>query len=82
MRRERPAPIGFQSAKRLALTGNRWKIYSGDRGKTWMLFDLIEDPSEKTDLSEKHPDRVRSMAAALMDWKKSCARSLNGADYR
>ena len=78
---QRPEPIGFQSRNQLALTGNRWKLISRDRGKTWMLFDLIEDPSEKTDLSRKHPDRVRTMAAALKAWTESCSRSLEGKDY-
>ncbi|HCO95932.1 MAG TPA: N-acetylgalactosamine 6-sulfate sulfatase, partial [Phycisphaerales bacterium] len=41
---ERSLPIGFESRKQVSLTGNRYKIYSNDNGKTYLLFDLIDDP--------------------------------------
>jgi arylsulfatase A-like enzyme len=78
----RPAPIAFESAKQVALTDNRYKIYSGDSGRTFMLFDLVDDPSETTDLSAQRPDVVNSMKAVLTEWRKSCKKSLDGQDYR
>ena len=32
------------------------------------LYNLAEDPGEKSDLSKKHPQRVRSMARQLKEW--------------
>ncbi|MEM0970598.1 MAG: N-acetylgalactosamine 6-sulfate sulfatase, partial [Verrucomicrobiota bacterium] len=43
--KERPSPLGFQDRKQHALSDNRYKIYSGDQGESWELYDLLEDPS-------------------------------------
>lgn len=48
----------------------------------YMLFDLINDPSEKNDIAAQHPDIVRRMASTLEAWRASCKRSAEGADYR
>jgi arylsulfatase len=79
---ERPVPIGFESAKQVSLTDNRYKIYSGDLGKTYMLFDLIKDPGETHDLAAEKPQIVESMKATLTRWRQSCKDSLAGKDYK
>ncbi len=78
---KRPTPIAFESGNQLSLTDNRYKIYSKNKGKTYMLFDLIEDPGEKKDLSGEKPEIVKSMKATLQIWRKSCKDSLAGKDY-
>jgi arylsulfatase A-like enzyme len=78
---ERPLPIGFESRKQVSLTGNRYKIYSKDNGKTYMLFDLLDDPGENKDLAAEKPQVLQSMKAALVKWRKSCKDSLAGTDY-
>ena len=35
------------------------------------LYDLAEDPGERVDLAEKHPERVRHMLADLEEWFES-----------
>ena len=80
--KERPRPIAFESKNQIALTGNRYKILSRNGGKTWMLFDLVKDLSETTDLSGRHPEIVEEMAATLAAWRKSCRESKSGKDYR
>ncbi len=40
-----------------------------------LLFDLGADPGETTDLAAEHPDRVRSMTAAIADWFDDVERS-------
>jgi arylsulfatase A-like enzyme len=45
-----------------------------------LLFDIIADPKEETDLSADQPARVESMRARLEDWRRSCRRSLAGGD--
>lgn len=48
----------------------RWEsIHQGDlkivrqQGKPWQLFDLASDPSEKTDLAQQQPDKVKALEA-------------------
>jgi len=77
---KRPVPIGFESDKQVSLTDNRYKIYSKDNGKTYMLFDLIDDPGESRDLAAEKPQILQSMKATLEQWRKSCRDSLEGKD--
>jgi arylsulfatase A-like enzyme len=79
---KRPVPIAFESGNQVSLTGNRYKIYSKNKGKSYMLFDLIEDPGEKKDLAEEKPQILKPMKAALEKWRKSCKDSLAGKDYK
>ena len=78
---ERSMPIGFESRNQVSLTANRYKIYSNNKGKTYMLFDLLEDPGEIKDLAEEKPQTLQSMEAELAKWRKSCKDSLAGEDY-
>ncbi len=76
----RPRPIGFESAGHASLTDNRYKII-GKAGGPYELYDLIEDPAEKNNLAESHPEIVQSMQQTLEAWRESCADSLWGKDY-
>ena len=78
---KRSMPIGFESRNQVSLTANRYKIYSKDKGKTFMLFDLLEDPGENTDLAEEKPQILQSMKVELAWWRKSCKDNLVGKDY-
>lgn len=78
----RSKPLGFQSANQLSLIGNRYKLYSQDEGNTFVLYDLIEDPGETTDLSSSQPDTVREMRRQLDLWTESCRKSLSGDEYK
>jgi len=79
---KRPVPIGFESKNQVSLTDNRYKIYSSNKGKTYMLFDLLEDPGETKDLAVEKPQILQSMKATLVKWRKSCQDSLAGKDYK
>jgi len=46
-----------------------------------LLFDVLQDPQETTDLATADPERVARMKAALIAWKDSVENSLSGADY-
>lgn len=48
---------------------------------TYELYDLAKDPTEKTDVIAKHPDRADRMRAGLEAWQQSVIRSFNGEDY-
>ncbi|MEM7477612.1 MAG: sulfatase-like hydrolase/transferase [Planctomycetota bacterium] len=77
---ERARPIGFQSAKQQALSGDRYKIYRDGKAK-WELYDLLKDPSESKDIAGQHPEVVARMGSYFESWKKSCSQSNEGLDY-
>lgn len=52
-----------------ALSGERYKLYSGDNGNTWQLFDLITDQKEQDDISAKHPQIVKNMKSEFFQWQ-------------
>jgi arylsulfatase A-like enzyme len=79
---ERPLPIGFESKNQVSLIDNRYKIYSKDSGKTYALFDLIEDAGESRDLAAEKPEILRAMTETLEKWRASCRNSLAGEDYK
>ena len=79
---ERPQPIGFESGKQISLTDNRYKLISIDKGGTYMLFDLIEDPYEKKNIADEKPEIVKRMKKTLNKWQASCKLSLDGKDYK
>ena len=80
---QRPEPIAFQSPMRgveydadskqlqYALSDNRFKLYSGDSGETWALYDLLVDPAESVDVAERHPAVLASMREQLMSWVRN-----------
>ncbi|MCA9026405.1 MAG: sulfatase-like hydrolase/transferase [Planctomycetaceae bacterium] len=84
---ERPVPIPFTFKGKLALSDNRFKLVSypvgmiegndetaivSKDGDRTMLFDLLADPGEATDLGDRHTDVVRHMMRTLNDWQQSC----------
>lgn len=77
----RPAPIGFKSYKARAYIDNQYKIVSVDDGVTYELFDLLNDPGETEDISERHPDIVAKLKDGLDEWIRSCTESAAGKDY-
>jgi len=86
--KERPSPIGFWArGGGLAWNDNRYKLIQAiPNDKTtpskWELYDIIADPSEKTDLAAKYPEILNRMKAELENWQQSVQRSLRGDDYQ
>lgn len=60
-----------------ALRQGDWKVLKTvPRGKstpTWQLFNLANDVSEASDLSDSHPDRLAKMKAALAGFQEKLA---------
>jgi arylsulfatase A len=50
---------------RIALRRGPWKILADARREKFALHNLVEDPGETTDLSERQPERLKELAAAL-----------------
>ena len=82
---QRPTPIAFQApiknrrdpwarkgSKQMALSDNRYKLLTFDKGNSYQLYDLLKDPSESKDLSSTFPDIVDKMKNELNHWVQSC----------
>ncbi len=88
----RPTPICFRyvqpkntmfDAPMLAMVEGRYKFLTnlaGD-GKDDLLFDLVADRGETTDILRQHADLAKSMKTRLRTWIESCRKSHYGADY-
>ena len=85
-------PFGFQSADQLVWMDQQYKLIHRGRkpvrtGKAplnqlnWQLYDIVKDPAEARDLSDRDPDRVLRMVRDLDRWRKSCLSSMEGKDY-
>lgn len=79
-RREKPIPFRF--GKQGALVDNAFKLVAQDIGKgAFALFNLADDPKESRDLSGDHPDVLKRMKAAFLEWNASVDASVTGKDY-
>jgi arylsulfatase A-like enzyme len=90
---ERPVPIPFETlggtdskasrgSPRMALVDNRFKLLTDmEADDEPLLFDLLVDPGESTNLAQQFPDRVATMKNVLVDFRESCKLSLAGRNY-
>lgn len=76
--KQRPAPLGFQSKNQLAWMERDFKIYSGDSGLSFALYNIAVDPGETHDISTEFPARKKKMMNELRLWKQSCKESDTG----
>ncbi len=61
---------------------NRYKLVVDGEGKGRVeLYNILEDPYEKTNLADRHPHLVKQLSAELKRWQGSVLNSLTGADY-
>lgn len=80
--KSRSKPIGFQSKNQIAWHDKNYKIYSGDNGKTWELYDLSQDRGERNNIAAAHNKLVKQMVQDVTDWRESCKNSDAERDYR
>ena len=69
---KRDKPIGFRYRDKMAWTLDTLKLVSTDSGKTFELYDLIQDPKESHDIADQNPDKVQEMKTQLEQWIASC----------
>ena len=72
----------FSFREQVAVINGRYKLYSQDKGISFKLFDLLQDPGETTDISAQYPSLKESLIGDWVDWDKSVMSSMNGSDYR
>lgn len=79
---EREKPIPFRFQKGGAIIDNDFKIYADDRESGhFQLFNLVRDPSETTDVSEKFPEKFNELKSQFAAFNLSVENSILGADY-
>ena len=49
--------------------------------KTTNLYNLINDPSEKTDIASQNPELVEQLKKDMLSWHESVKSSYEGAEY-
>lgn len=79
---KRGKPIGFSYINRISWMNHQYKLISTDKGKTFELYDLLNDPTEKNNIIDNHQDIAKRMKSELETWKKSIENSKNGNDYK
>jgi len=57
----------FHHMDNRAIRVGDWKLVAKGKGGPWELYDLKTDRRESTDLADRHPEKVRQMAAL---WQK------------
>lgn len=71
----RKHPIGFQSRYRNTLmtawSDDRYKLVGKGDPLTFELYDLVNDPYEKIDLADPHPEILNKMKVELETWLKA-----------
>jgi arylsulfatase A-like enzyme len=78
---KRADPISFKFQKQEAIMDNQFKLYSADGGQTYELYDLVDDPGERNNISANHPAKVNDLSLKLKNWLISCEESNSGGDY-
>jgi arylsulfatase A-like enzyme len=53
-----------------AVRDGDWKLIEQYESGRAELYNLREDPSETTDLAQRHPEKVKKLAAKLAAWRK------------
>lgn len=56
-----------------------WKLHQ--KGNSFELYNLAEDPGEKNNLISNYPEKSKSMKSNLRKWQESVIRSIKGYDY-
>ncbi|QDS98154.1 sulfatase family protein [Adhaeretor mobilis] len=85
---ERPPDYLFCSAfrtHRMAMD-NQHKLISTDKGESYELYDILDDPTEQCDLLREGPTREAQIKRKVLrdrldEWLSSCERSKQGADF-
>lgn len=64
-----------------AYIGTRYKIYREKADADWQLFDLLDDPTESTDLAKEKGELLETLKTAWLRWEVSVNNSAAGKDY-
>lgn len=79
--KSRPQPIGFRFGKKMSWVNQQYKLISVDEGQTFELYNLIDDPSEQTNIIQSNRILADRLRLELFAWIASCDQSELGQDY-
>ena len=77
----RNKPIGFLFRNKMSWVTHQYKLISVDEGKTFELYDLLNDPGEQSNIYEEHQAIANKMREDLDEWITSVNESRTGDDY-
>ena len=77
----RKKPMGFQFGGKMSWVTQEYKLISTDKGKTFELYNLLDDPGESKNIIAENSELAHQMKADLLAWVESCRQSEKGADY-
>ncbi|MDD7986662.1 sulfatase-like hydrolase/transferase [Lentisphaera marina] len=78
---KRDKEIGIMYSSRIVWHKNENKLVSYDGGKTYELYNLETDPSEKSDIAAHNPELVEQLKKDMIAWHDSVKSSFEGAEY-
>ena len=80
---KRNKPIGFvyQNYKKVSWVSDQYKLISKNEMQGFELYDLLNDPSESTDIIDLFPTVASALEVELNDWLQSVDRSSKAHDY-
>ncbi len=55
----------------LAIRDNQWKLLVDADGKRVELYRLVDDPEERHNLADQHPDVVDRLKLIVLQWQKA-----------
>jgi uncharacterized sulfatase len=77
---DRPAHNQEGNLPDLAVRDGNWKLLCDYDGSNPQLYNLATDPSEKSNVAERHPDIANRLTKLLLAWNQSMP-SDKGATY-
>lgn len=63
-----PRTLYFEHQSSCAIIDGNWKLVRENTDKQWELIDLVNDPFETNDLSQKYPEKVEELEAKWVEW--------------
>lgn len=78
---QRVKPIGFIYQNQISWVTQQYKLKTDKALENFELFDLLQDPSEKTNIIGRFPEITASLKADLLVWLESVDQSSKGLDY-
>lgn len=78
----REKPMGFQFGGKMSWVTQQYKLISTDKGKTFELYNLLEDKEETKNIIEEHSQLAEKMKSELLAWVESCKQSEQGKDFK
>jgi arylsulfatase A-like enzyme len=78
---QRQQSFGHMFAGRFVYSKGKYKLISYNNGKTFALYDIVKDPSEKKDVAAQFPEIVSGLRKEAQVWYDSVQESFNGKEY-